>query len=129
MDAHVGRHTLRTDQPASLGGEDSAPSPFDFFLASLGTCAGFFVQKFCAQRTIASEGIRLSVRPTFRDGTLADVELAITLPPDFPAKYKDAVVRAVDQCSVKRAIQAQPTFTTHVLPIQSMSTPLKEASS
>ncbi|MDA8242639.1 MAG: osmotically inducible protein OsmC, partial [Elusimicrobia bacterium] len=37
---------IATDQPKSSGGDNSAPAPFDLFLASLGTCAGIFVLGF-----------------------------------------------------------------------------------
>ena len=40
--ADYGGFTIETDQPARGGGDDSAPAPFDLFLASIGTCAGIF---------------------------------------------------------------------------------------
>jgi ribosomal protein S12 methylthiotransferase accessory factor len=46
---------------------------------------------------------------------LERVELDIELPPGFPEKYREALIRVVDQCSVKRAIQAQPEFTARVV--------------
>ena len=111
VDAAVGTHVVRTDQPRGNGGEDTAPSPFDLFLASLGTCAGIFVQGFCAGRSIPSNDIRIRETVDFdTEGTLQTVRLELELPPDFPERYREALIRAVDQCSVKRAIQAQPTF-------------------
>lgn len=117
VDAQVGAHVVRTDQPVDNGGEDTAPSPYQLFLAALGTCAGIFVQGFCAKRALPTEGIRVRERP-FHDpetGALERVELDIEVPADFPEKYREALVRVVDQCSVKRAIQAQPEFTTRVI--------------
>lgn len=114
VDAQVGNHVVHTDQPVSNGGEDTAPSPFELFLASLGTCAGIFVQGFCAKRGIPTEGVRLVVRPTYGpEDTLAAVDIEIDLPAGFPEKYRDAVTKVVEQCSVKRAIAAQPGFTVH----------------
>ncbi|MBK7864696.1 MAG: OsmC family protein [Archangiaceae bacterium] len=112
VDARVGEHVVHTDQPRSNGGEDSAPSPFELFLASLGACAGIFVQGFCATRGLPTDGIRITERASFDDeGVLSAVELDVALPPDFPEKYRASVARVVEQCSVKRAIAAQPTFT------------------
>ncbi len=109
VDARVGAHVVHTDQPVSNGGEDSAPSPFELFLASLGTCAGIFVQGFCAKRDIPFQDIRVVQRLTYGEGGgLASVDLEIQLPPSFPEKYREAVVKAVEGCSVKKAIQAQP---------------------
>lgn len=111
VDASLGTHLVHTDQPRANGGEDTAPSPFDLFLASLGTCAGIFVQGFCARRGIAFDSIR--IRETIdvdAGGTLRKVRLDLDLPSDFPDHYREALTRVVDQCSVKRAIQAQPEF-------------------
>ncbi|GEJ56037.1 OsmC family protein [Anaeromyxobacter diazotrophicus] len=112
VDAQVGAHVVHTDQPVSNGGEDAAPTPFQLFLASLGTCAGIFVQGFCASRKLSPEGIRIVERPELdpETGVLRSVELRIEVPASFPEKYREALVRVADQCSVKRAIQAQPTF-------------------
>jgi putative redox protein len=116
VDAQVGRHVVRTDQPENNGGEDVAPSPFDLFLASLGTCAGIFVQGFCAKRGLPADGIRIIERPSFGpEGVLASVELDIEVPASFPEKYREALVRVAEQCSVKRAITAQPVFTVRAL--------------
>ena len=111
VDARVGRHVVRTDQPLDAGGEDTAPSPFEHFLAAIGTCAGIFVQGFCHKRSLPTEGIRILERPSYAaDGTLAGVELDIQVPPSFPERYREALVRVADKCSVKQAIQAHPTF-------------------
>jgi ribosomal protein S12 methylthiotransferase accessory factor len=111
VDARVGEHVVRTDQPTANGGEDSAPSPFQLFLASVGTCAGIFVQGFCAKRGIPYDRIRIIERPSYDEGgTLRAVDLTVELPPDFPEKYREAVLRAIDGCSVKKAVQAQPEF-------------------
>ena len=112
VDARIGSHVVRTDQPVSNGGEDAAPSPFDLFLAAIGTCAGIYVAGFCHKRGLPTEGIRIVQRshldPT--TGALSRVELDIEVPPGFPEKYADALVRVADQCAVKKAIQAQPVF-------------------
>ncbi|MDQ3262794.1 MAG: OsmC family protein [Myxococcota bacterium] len=112
IDAQVRGHTVHTDQPTNNGGEDTAPSPFELFLASIGTCAGIFIQGFCANRKIPTEEIELVQRVTYaEDGALASVDLEIHLPATFPEKYRDAVLKVVEGCSVKKAIAAQPTFT------------------
>ena len=112
VDAQVGTHVLQTDQPLSNGGTDTAPSPFELFLASMGTCAGIFIQGFCAKRGIPFEGIQVVEELTYDDsGALTGVDLDIRFPADFPEKYRDAVVKVADQCSVKRALASPPAIT------------------
>jgi ribosomal protein S12 methylthiotransferase accessory factor len=112
VDAQFGPHTIRTDQPAHAGGEDSAPAPFSLFLASIGTCAGIYVLGFCKQRGLPTDGIRIVQRmePDSRTGMIGKVELSIQVPPEFPEKYHEALVRAANQCAVKKHLEAPPTF-------------------
>ncbi len=112
VDAHFKGHTVHTDQPVKAGGADSGPAPFDLFLASIATCAGYYAARFCDQRRISTDGLAVTLEP-IRDverrrvGTL---RLEVRLPPAFPDKYRKAIVRAVDQCAVKRHILEPPEF-------------------
>jgi len=104
--------TIRTDQPAENGGDGSAPSPFVLFLASLGTCAGYYALAFCQQRQIDSTGLKLNLNWE-RDNELhrlTRVDIEMTLPAEFPAKYQPAIRKAIDQCTVKRTILDPPEF-------------------
>ena len=112
VEAVHGGYTILTDQPLSQGGSGAAPSPFDLFLASIGTCAGLYALKFCQQRNLDTEGLALSLEQV-KDADnkrVAGIRIEITLPPDFPEKYREAVLRAVDQCKVKRHILEAPAF-------------------
>ena len=113
VDAHFGPFTVQTDQPPLTGGSAaSAPTPFATFLAALGTCAGFYVLSFCQRRGIATEGLRL-VQQTETDsdtGMVCRVRLDIELPPDFPEQYRAAVIRAAEQCAVKKLLEHPPAF-------------------
>jgi ribosomal protein S12 methylthiotransferase accessory factor len=111
VDAHFGPFTVLTDQaPAS-----SAPTPFAVFLSSIGTCAGIFVLGFCNQRGLPTEGIRIIQRVNFNPAThlASEIELEIQVPPSFPEKYYDALIRSADQCLVKRTLQDPPEFNIH----------------
>ncbi len=112
VDAHFGPFTIRTDQPASAGGEGLAPTPFETFLASLITCAGIYVLSFCRQRSLPVEGIRLiqNVQTNSATKLVESISVEIELPPDFPDKYKPAVIRAAEQCKVKKHFEHPPTI-------------------
>ena len=112
VDAAFKGFTVATDQRVEHGGGDTAPEPFDLFLASLGTCAGLYALRFCQQRGIATEGLGLTLA-TEKDPEgrrLALVRLDVELPAGFPDKYRAAILRAVDQCAVKRQILDPPRF-------------------
>jgi putative redox protein len=112
VDARFGAFTVSTDQPPSAGGESSAPTPFELFLASIGTCAGIYVLGFCRQRGISSEGIHI-VERTHRSSTTGLVEkidLEIQVPPTFPEKYFESLVRSAQLCAVKKHLENPPSF-------------------
>ncbi len=46
---------VKTDQSIKSGGDGSAPEPFQYFLSSIGTCAGIYVLSFCESRKIPTE--------------------------------------------------------------------------
>lgn len=111
VDAHFGQFTVKTDQPPHGGGQSSAPTPFDTFLASIGTCAGIYVLGFCRQRGIATEGIQLVQRMEVdATGMVTKILLNIHLPSEFPEKYKAAVIRSAEQCKVKKHFEHPPVF-------------------
>jgi ribosomal protein S12 methylthiotransferase accessory factor len=114
VNAEWNGRVIATDQPVEAGGEGTAPTPFDCFLASLGTCAGIYALGFCQQRGIATEGLELTQRVEFaaEEGRkrLARVTIEITLPPGFPEKYRTAIVKAAELCAVKKAIMDPPEF-------------------
>ena len=124
VDAHFKEFTVHTDQSVQHGGRGAAPEPFDLFLASLGTCAGLFALRFCQQRTIdvTGLGVTLTAEKDPEANRVAVVRIEIQLPPGFPEKYRDAVVRAVDQCTVKRHILAPPAFQVAAVPASQAET-------
>ena len=110
VDAHFGPYTVMTDQPPMGGGQASAPTPFSLFLASLGTCAGIYVLGFCRQRSLPTDGIRLT-QSAERDPVthlVSNVSLEIQLPSGFPEKYKEALIRSAEQCAVKKHLEKPP---------------------
>lgn len=108
VDAHFRGHTIATDQPPA----DSAPMPFEVFLASIGTCAGIYVLGFCRQRNLPTEGIRIVQRnhANATNGMVDEIELEIQVPPTFPAQYYDALVRSAELCKVKKTLENPPSF-------------------
>lgn len=112
VDAHFGTFTVQTDQPPTGGGEGSAPTPFALFLSSIGTCAGIYVLGFCKQRGLPTEGIRIiqRVHSSPQSGMVEKVDLEIQVPPTFPQKYYDSLIRSAELCAVKKHLEHPPSF-------------------
>jgi ribosomal protein S12 methylthiotransferase accessory factor len=115
VNAEFNGFTVKTDQPVKEGGEGTAPSPYEYFLASIGTCAGIYVLSFCEKRGIPAEHISLAQRLEYRktdEGkkVLEKIVLEILVPAAFPEKYHQALVKVADQCAVKKTIMNPPQF-------------------
>ena len=114
VDADFKGFTIKTDQGEKDGGEGSAPTPSFLFLASLGTCAGLYALNFCEKRKIDTTQLKLSLEfKTHKKTNMVEkIRLKLTLPPDFPDKYRPAIIKAVDLCYVKKHLHEPPEFET-----------------
>jgi ribosomal protein S12 methylthiotransferase accessory factor len=110
--AHTHGHVIRTDQPLDNGGGNTAPAPYDLFLASIGTCAGIYIKGFCDNRNIPIEGIKIiqSCEWNQETGLPVNIKLDIKLPASFPEKYKASLIHVADLCKVKKTIADPPKF-------------------
>lgn len=108
-DAHFKGFTVPTG-----GGE--APSPFDLFVASLGTCAALTAAGYCKSRAIESEGTQIFVNIERNPDTrlASKIKMEIVLPEGFPAEHRDRLVKAANACFVKKHLYEQPEFETIV---------------
>lgn len=108
VDAHFGGFSVPTDQPPA----SSAPSPFEVFLASIGTCAGIYVLGFCRQRGLTATDIRIVERVNHSPvtGMVEKIDLEIQVPPTFPEKYRDSLIHAAELCAVKKHLESPPRF-------------------
>ncbi|NQY64999.1 MAG: OsmC family protein [Alteromonadaceae bacterium] len=112
LQAKFGEHLLISDQSKSVGGQEQYPEPFDYFLASMPLCAAFFIRKFCEQRELSTEGIKVTQNNenTGDEKHKKKMMLSVELPDNFPNKYRKALLSAANTCTVKKVIQAMPEF-------------------
>jgi putative redox protein len=108
VDAHFEGFNVATDQPP----DPSAPSPFEYFLASIGTCAGIYIVGFCRQRNIPTDHIRIveRINHSQSSGMVEDIGLEIQVPQEFPERYRAALVNAAELCAVKKHLEKPPSF-------------------
>ncbi|WP_445947320.1 OsmC domain/YcaO domain-containing protein [Shewanella sp.] len=112
LEAKFDDFTVTADQPIRYKGDGSAPSPFDYFLASSALCAAYFIKVYCKARDISTENIRLSqnniVDPEDRYNQIFQIQ--VELPDDISAKDREGILRSIDRCTVKKVVQTGPEF-------------------
>jgi len=106
--------TVKTDQPVHDGGDNTAPSPFDYFLVSLASCAGYYALAFCKERKIPTEGLAVAMTFVRPSGArlIEKIVIEVTPPAGFPEKYRPALLKSVDHCTVKAHLDQPPKFET-----------------
>ena len=103
--------TVRTDQPVDSGGKNEFPDPFNMFLVGLVSCSTTYAHRFCKERGIDSSTLSITMNCEKNSNKIIEiVNLKVNLPKDFPEKYKKAIVRAIDLCSVKKQLLNPPKF-------------------
>ncbi len=104
--------TVATDQPQDAGGDGSAPSPFDIFLASIGTCAGAYILGFCQKRNISLDGVEIVQKMDWNEEKhlVSKITLEINVPANFPEQHRDSLVKFANLCTVKRHLFEPPQF-------------------
>ena len=116
VDAQLRGMTVHTDQDEADGGEGTAPTPFDYFLASLAACSGIVALSFCQRKGISTAGLALKMDTDWNsEGTRIErVTFRLTLPEHFPEDQRAAFQQRVEACLVKRHILNPPEFCTEI---------------
>jgi putative redox protein len=112
VDAEYKGFQIKTDQAVYAGGEGTAPQPFDLFLGSIATCAGFYVIAFCQNRGYRMDQASVTMRMFKNEEKkmIDKISLEIQLPLEFPDKYTKAIIKSVDKCAVKAHMVDAPAF-------------------
>jgi len=117
LEAKFDDFTLVADQPIRYKGDGSAPGPFDYFLASSALCAAYFLKLYCDTRHISTENIRLSQNNIVDPGNRYQqvFKIQVELPADMSDKDRQGILRSIERCTVKKAIQAGPEFVIEIV--------------
>ncbi|MGY8871020.1 MAG: OsmC domain/YcaO domain-containing protein [Pseudomonadales bacterium] len=112
LEAKFDDFTVTADQPIRYKGDGSAPSPFDYFLASSALCAAYFVRVYCLARDIPTDDIKLSqnniVDPENRYNQVFQIQ--VELPESISDRDREGILRSIDRCTVKKVVQEGPEF-------------------
>jgi putative redox protein len=112
VEADFGSFTIPTDHPAETERGVRPPEPWCVFLASIGTCMASFVAERCETLGLDPREVTLVQRHRLGEAErfLDEVEVEIRVPPDTPPEHREALVEAAAACTVKRVLEAPPSF-------------------
>ena len=110
FDISVRGHIITVDQPVKDGGDDTAPTPTELFVASLASCVAFYARRYLARHNLPTEG--LAVEATFdmgsRPARVAGITLRVILPDGVPAERRDPLLAVATHCTVHNSLESTP---------------------
>jgi putative redox protein len=122
---HSGAHMLTSDEPASVGGNDLGPSPYDFLSIALGTCTSMTLRLYAEHKKLDLG--RISVRVSHakihaedcadcegRVGRIDRFERVISVEGDIDDALRAKLVEIAGKCPVHRTLEHQSVVATRV---------------
>jgi len=110
FDINVRGHVVRVDQPVKDGGDDTAPTPTELFIASLASCVAFYARRYLARHNLPTDG--LAVEATFDMGAkparVAGIDVRLIVPEGVPAERMDALLAVAAHCTVHNTLTTEP---------------------
>lgn len=109
--AQVRGHEIAVDQPLDNNGEDTAPTPTELLVASLGTCVGLYANSFLKRHKIDTTGVSLDVsweKATDPD-RISAFKIKLHVPAGVPEKLRAPLLRVAKSCYVHHTIANDPS--------------------
>jgi uncharacterized OsmC-like protein len=106
----VRQHTISVDQPASDGGEDTAPTPTELFIASLASCVAFYARRFAARHDIPTDGLAVTAEFSMAShpARVGEITLQLHVPAELSPEQQAALVAVTSHCTVHSTLMQPP---------------------
>ena len=105
---NIDHHELFTDLPKSLGGDDSAPSPHDYFDAALASCKALTLKLYAQKKGIPLTGVTVEVTHDASEELKGKYRLNVkqTLKGVLTDQQRDELHRIADRCPIHKLMTA-----------------------
>lgn len=105
-------HEVHTDQPAADGGEDTAPTPTELFVAGLAACIAYYAERFLRRNALTTDGLRVTCDYRWAENPhrVGAIDVFVDAPGLTPAK-RTAFGRVIEHCAVHSTLRHPPQVT------------------
>ena len=105
-------HMVVSDQPKGNGGTDLGMTPPELFLASLGTCVGYYAAQYFEARMLKCEGLEIDVQGEIlsNPGRIGKIAVRILVPVELKPDRLEVLLRTVNHCTIHNTLTHPPTI-------------------
>lgn len=103
-------HTITVDQPTDAGGDDTAPTPTELFVAGLASCIAFYARRYLARHDLPADGLEIAVEYALggHPALVSDISVRITPRAAVPVERRDAFLAVASHCTVHNTLENAP---------------------
>lgn len=112
----TGNHELIADEPTSVGGDDSGPTPYDLVSAGLGACTTMTLRMYAERKQwkVGKIGVRVSHQKDYatdcencdQDRRIDIFERRIRIEGDLSDEQRGRMLEIADKCPVHRTLES-----------------------
>jgi len=107
VDLANGRQHWQADEPAELGGGDTAPTPFELLLSSLGACTAITLKMFAARKQwpLQDVDVQLSLNPDSAPAAGSNlIQRRVTLHGPLDEAQRTRLLQVANACPVHKLL-------------------------